>query len=107
MFAGDVLSKSLNLPVPGQICAMALVFIFLCVCPRQAQSVEIVSTPLLKHLPFFLVPIGPNLIGQLPILKIEGVSIIVAIIGSTLLTLWVTQVVFTQMLKFALPTDAP
>jgi holin-like protein len=93
--AGEALSRGLNLPVPGAVVGMALLFVFLCI--KGGVSVELEKTTgyLLRYMTILFVPAGVGVMLILPILHKEGLPIMLATLISTgiaiAVTAWLAQ----------------
>lgn len=104
---GEVLARGLTLPVPGPVIGMALLFAALQLRSRlRPEAAEIGSLPLgavagflLANLSLLFVPAGTGIIRQTAVLTAHGPGLIIALIGSTALTLVVTALVFVAVAR--------
>ncbi|WP_425458682.1 CidA/LrgA family protein [Clostridium celatum] len=55
-FAGEIISKLFNLPIPGNIVGMILLFLLLISNIVKLEKVENLSNFFLDHLAFFFIP---------------------------------------------------
>jgi holin-like protein len=85
--AGEVLVRLLGAPVPGPVAGMAILLAGLVVAGGPAEALRHAGTGLLRYLPLFFVPAGVGLIAHGPRLRAEWFPILLAIVGSTLLTM--------------------
>jgi putative effector of murein hydrolase LrgA (UPF0299 family) len=99
---GEVLARGLALPVPGPVLGMALLFAALQFRARlRPEAADVGTLPLgavaaflLANLSLLFVPAGTGILRQTAVLTAHGPSLIIALVGSTALTLIVTALVF-------------
>jgi holin-like protein len=104
---GEVLARGLSLPVPGPVIGMALLFGALQLRARmRPDAADIGSLPLgavaaflLANLSLLFVPAGTGIIRQTAVLTAHGPGLIIALVGSTALTLVVTALVFAAVAR--------
>jgi holin-like protein len=104
---GEVLARGLDLPVPGPVIGMALLFAALQWRARlRPESADIGALPigaaaafLLANLSLLFVPAGTGIIRQTAVLTAHGPGLIIALVGSTALTLIVTALVFVAVAR--------
>jgi holin-like protein len=105
--AGEALARQFGLPVPGPVIGLALLFIALQWRVRRwpdAKPVDLtalgtVSTFFLANLSLLFVPAGTGIVQHAGALITHGPGLIAALVGSTLLTLIVTALVFTLVAR--------
>ncbi len=106
-FAGEIVARGADLPVPGPVVGLLLLFIGLLARERlgrggPSQDLKAASQGLLGNLGLLFVPAGVGVVTQLDVLGQNWLPIAVSIIVSTLLGLavagWVMQ-------RFATPED--
>lgn len=110
--AGEALARALSLPVPGPVIGLALLVLGLVVAGRVSpRRAEVDDTPLgkvsaviLANLSLLFVPAGTGIVQHLGTLAQQGVGLMAALIGSTVLTLAVTALVF-RAVAGAAPAD--
>ena len=85
--AGEVLSRGLNLPLPGPVLGMALMLVAFIALPRLAEAVRATAQGLLAHLSLLFVPAGVGVVGHLDKLGADGLPVVAAIIASTVLSI--------------------
>lgn len=85
--AGEALVRLLGVPVPGPVAGMVILLVGLVVAGGPTAPVRHAGTGLLSHLPLFYVPAGVGLIAHGARLKADWLPILLAIVGSTLLTM--------------------
>ena len=89
-FLGEIISKTLHLPTPGNVVGMVLMVIFLLTGLIKLEQVETASSMLLDNLALFFVPAGVGLILYVDLLRSELVAILLTTIISTLVVLIIT-----------------
>ncbi|WP_298816131.1 CidA/LrgA family protein [Chloroflexus sp.] len=87
---GEVLSRGLNLPIPGPVVGMLLLFTVLRWRGGPPAQLSATAHGVLSHLPLLFVPAGVGVMVHLPVLAREGGPLLAAIIASTVVTLIVT-----------------
>lgn len=86
--AGEFVARVADLPVPGPVVGMLLLFCFLRVRRYDDQgSIVRAGTALLRHLQLFFVPAGVGVVLYLGLIGREALPIGVAMFGSWLLGL--------------------
>ena len=68
-FVSEFISKSLHLPIPGNILGMLLLLFLLCTKVVKVEMIDKVSTFLLDHLAFFFIPAGVGIITAYNVLR--------------------------------------
>jgi holin-like protein len=87
---GEVLSFSLQLPIPGPVLGMALLLCYLLLDARAAPRLHDTSINLLKHLSLLFVPAGVGIIQHGSRIRGEWLPITVALVASSALTIAAT-----------------
>lgn len=87
---GEVLSRGLNLPVPGPVIGMLLLFAVLRWRGGPPEPLSATANSILAHLPLLFVPAGVGVMVHLPLLAREGAPLLTAIVISTAITLLMT-----------------
>lgn len=90
---GEVLSYTLQLPVPGPVIGMALLVGWLRFKPGAYAQLREASLGLLRHLSLLFVPAGVGVMLHTGRLAAEWLPILVALVASTALTIAVTALV--------------
>lgn len=89
--AGEIISQSLALPVPGPVIGMLLLFIVLLAArSRLAAQVRETAQNLLQHLSLLFVPAGVGVMLHVRRVTDEWAAILLALVISTVLTVVVT-----------------
>ncbi|MEX0604116.1 MAG: CidA/LrgA family protein [Marinobacter sp.] len=87
---GEVSVRLLELPVPGPVMGMVMLFLTLMIRGRLVKSVEPASSALLSHLSLLFVPAGVGLMVHFSRLGNEWLPIGVTLLLSTIITMAVT-----------------
>lgn len=90
---GEAFVVLTGLPVPGPVIGMVLLFVGLVVHGSLPDNLATVSDTLLTHLSLLFVPAGVGVILHAGLLGDELVSISIALVASTLLTIAITAAV--------------
>lgn len=90
---GEVLSRGLDLPLPGSIIGMILLTLSLEFKMIKVSEVENVSDFLIRNMAFFFVPPGVGLMVNLDLIADNWVPIVIATFVSTVLVFIVTGLV--------------
>ncbi len=91
---GEVLARGLHLGIPGPVIGMILLAVACLLSPRLRLATEAAARVLLSNLSLLFLPAAVGVVQFLPLLKTEGLAIGAAIVGSTILALAVTALVF-------------
>lgn len=95
---GEVLSRSLALPVPGPVLGLLVLFALLQVRaarpPSEASDLDRAADGLLANLALLFVPAGVGVVQHLGLLREHGPALLAALVGSTVLALLVTVATF-------------
>lgn len=92
--AGELLQRLLALPLPGPVLGLILLLALLVWRKEVWPALGVTARGLLQHLTLLYVPAGVGLIVHLERLEAEWLPLLAALLGSTLLTLLVTVLVF-------------
>lgn len=87
--AGEALMRMAGAPVPGPVAGMVLLLAGLVIAGGPGGALRRAGAGLLNHLPLFYVPAGVGLIAHGPRLQSDWFPILLAIVGSTLITMLV------------------
>jgi holin-like protein len=91
--AGEVLARSLNLPIPGPVIGMLMLFVALVLRGGPGKDLQTTSQNLLQHLSLLFVPAGTGIMVHLHRVSDEWLPLLASLLVSTLATLIVTAVV--------------
>jgi holin-like protein len=105
--AGELITTGFDLPIPGPVIGMGLLFVALLVRGRESDAgnqpglpagLERAAQGLLDHLSLLFVPAGCGVITYSALIRQEWLPITVSLIGSTLLTIAVTALTMQALL---------
>jgi len=88
--AGEVLARSLNLPIPGPVIGMLMLFVALVLRGGPGKDLQTTSQNLLQHLSLLFVPAGTGIMVHLHRVSDEWLPLLASLLVSTLATLVVT-----------------
>ncbi len=97
--AGETLSRSLGLPIPGPVLGMVAMVAALRLIPRFAQLMRLVAQGILGHMSLLFVPAGVGVVGHMSSLGVQGPAIFLALIVSTALSIAVGALVFVAVAR--------
>ena len=95
---GEILIRTLSLPVPGPVLGMLLLFITLLWRDTLATRIERTTQFILQNLTLLYVPAAVGVVVHLDLVRSEGGPIIITLIGSSLITITVTAVTMNYLL---------
>lgn len=101
--AGEVLARGLQWPVPGPVLGMLLLLLVLIWRGGPGEDLRNASQGLLGNLSLLFVPAGVGIMVHGHRIADEWLALVVALVGSTVLTLAVTALVMRACHK---PTQA-
>ena len=90
-FAGEIISKLFNLPIPGNIVGMILLFLLLISNIVKLEKVENLSNFFLDHLAFFFIPATVGLMVSFEALKGSLLKILLLCVLTTVIVIVVTS----------------
>jgi putative effector of murein hydrolase LrgA (UPF0299 family) len=94
---GEGVVFATNLPIPGPVIGMLLLFVSLLRWPRLFSVLEAAAAELLKHLSLLFVPAGVGIVVAAGSGRGQWLAIAAAVVASTLLTLAVTALVLQAL----------
>jgi len=97
--AGEFIVSAADLPIPGPVIGMILLFLFLIFKGEIPEQLESVTGGLLNNLSLMFVPAGVGVMVHLKLLEADGAALLIAIVVSTALTIMVTARVMTKLSK--------
>ena len=98
-FAGEVITRASNLPLPGPVLGLVLLLGVLMLRGGPDEAMKTTSSNLLRHLLLLFVPAGAGVVTQLDVLGRNLLPAMVAIIVSTALGLGVTAWVMQRLMR--------
>lgn len=102
---GEATAFVLKLPLPGPVIGMLLLFAALTVSRRLMDIIEATGSELLRHLSLLFVPAGVGIMAAAGSIAGRWPAIILALVGSTLLTLAMTALVMRGVIAHTRATD--
>ena len=96
---GNLVSEGLSLPVPGSVIGMVLLFLGLVFLKRVPEDIGKVSDGLIAQIGLLFVPAGAGISLYLGMIAENSLVIILAALGSTVLTLIFTVLLFKLLSK--------
>ena len=96
---GEVLARSLNLPVPGPVIGMVFLLIFLQLREGPGKELRSTSQTILQNLSLLFVPAGTGIMVHLQRVADEWLALLLSLLVSTAATLVVTALVMQACLK--------
>lgn len=101
---GEVLARSLALPIPGPVLGMLFLFVALLIRGGPGESLQGTSQTLLQHLSLLFVPAGTGIMVHLHRVADEWLPLLLSLLISTLATLVVTAGVM-KLCQPAIPNE--
>ena len=92
-FAGEMMRAITGLPVPGPVIGMVLLLIALLAKLPVPAGIHATSRKLLAYLGLLFVPAGAGVVTRLPMIGAHWLPIVIAVVGSTIITMVITAVV--------------
>ena len=102
---GEVLARSLGLPIPGPVIGMLLLVALLLVRGSTPPRLTQTATALLGHLSLLFVPAGVGVVVHLGTLQRTLLPLLLTILGSTLVTAVATACALTLLRRWRTPTS--
>ncbi|QZY55617.1 CidA/LrgA family protein [Crassaminicella profunda] len=96
---GEYLHQISNIPIPGSILGMFILFGLLSLKVIKLDWVEECGEFFLKHLAFFFIPSGVALIASLDLLKANWLPLSIIILLSTIIVMGVTGLIVQKFVK--------
>lgn len=99
--AGEAISRSLDLPLPGPVVGLLLLLGAMRLRPGLAGWLRAAAQGVLAHLSLFFVPAGVGVIAHLSLLQEHGLALLLAISVSTVLALVAGALAFTLVARLS------
>jgi holin-like protein len=96
-FVGEILSRGLVLPIPGNVLGMGLLLLTLWMKIVRVEWVEEAAELLLSHLALFFVPAGVGVMVYFDLIGRQWLPIVVATVVSTFVVMAVTGLVASRL----------
>ena len=105
--AGEFIVASLDIPVPGPVVGMLLLFGFLLFRGEVPARLAQVADTLLRNLSLLFVPAGVGVMLHFELLGSDAVPLAVALVLSTLATIAVTALIMVALGRSATAGERP
>lgn len=102
---GEVLSRTLDLPLPGPVVGLCLLVATSMLRPALADRLRPTAQGMLAHLSLFFVPAGVGVIAHMGVIREHGIGLAVAIMGSTVLAIAAGALAFEAVAKWTGSVD--
>ena len=102
---GEVVSELFDLPVPGPVIGLVLLFVGLLIKRNPPKVLTDAADNLLIHFSLLFVPAGVGVVTQIDRLKGDWLPIAAALIISTLLAMVLTALLMSKLLPKAKPGE--
>lgn len=102
---GEFGARLLDIPVPGPVVGMLLLFLTLIVRRSVAPSLDTASGALLGHLSLLFVPAGVGMMIHFERIAGEWLPITVALLGSTVITMLASALIMAGTSRLFAPGD--
>jgi|TARA_B100000749_G_C18308753_1_gene415800 holin-like protein len=103
---GEVVSELFDLPVPGPVIGLVLLFVGLLIKRNPPKVLTDAADNLLIHFSLLFVPAGVGVVTQIDRLKGDWLPIAAALIISTLLAMVLTALLMSKLLPKAKPGES-
>ena len=87
---GEALAFALSSPMPGSVLGMLLLVLWLLIRKAPDHALMQFSTGALRHLSLVFIPVTVGIMTQFDLLAREWPAILIAVVGSTLVSIVVT-----------------
>ncbi len=102
---GNLLSMLFHLPIPGSICGMILLLLFLLTGVVKEDDIRETADFMIANMSFFFIPACVGIMGSYTMLKGQYIQTIVLIVSSTLLVMATTALVVQLLGKYTKTKD--
>lgn len=99
-FLGELIQKTLGLPIPGNVLGMLILFFSLCTGVIKLNMIDKISDFLLENMAFFFLPAGASLITCFALLEGKLTAILAVSLISTVVILAVTGLTVELVQRF-------
>ena len=103
--AGEFVTRTLGLPVPGPVLGLAGLLMALALIPRLEAVVQPTATVILAHLSLLFVPAGVGVVGHLTTLGEQALAVGAALVGSTILAIAAGALAFRAVARMTSAGD--
>lgn len=95
---GVFLVDVFNLPLPGNVLGMVILFLLLCFKVIKVEQIKTTANFFLDHLAFFFIPAGVGLISSFDVIKDIWIQLLIVCLITTIVTM-VTTGKIVQMIS--------
>ena len=95
---GVFLVDVFNLPLPGNVLGMVILFLLLCFKVIKVEQIKTTANFFLDHLAFFFIPAGVGLISSFDVIKFIWIQLLIVCLITTIVTM-VTTGKIVQMIS--------
>ncbi|OEY71703.1 CidA/LrgA family protein [Salegentibacter salarius] len=99
LLLGELITYFFEIPIAGNILGMFLIFLALRLKLIKLQDVKPASDKLIKYLVLFFIPYGVGLMVYFEIIAAYWMPISVAVIASTVITLYISAIIIEKLEK--------
>jgi holin-like protein len=99
--AGEAFTKAFHTPLPGPVIGMVLLFAYCALRGGVPETLATVGDALLKNLSLLFVPAGVGVMVHGALFARDATAIVVALIGSTLITIGITGLIMQRLNRSA------
>lgn len=96
---GELLESLFNLPIPGNILGMIILFVLLCTNIVKVDNIINITDFLLDHLAFFFIPAGVGLMTSIGIIQATWIQLLVVCLSTTTITIASTGIIVQTISK--------
>ena len=96
---GELLESLFNLPIPGNILGMVILFILLCTNIVKVDNISSITDFLLDHLAFFFIPAGVGLMTSIGIIEATWLQLLVVCLSTTIIIIASTGIIVQAISK--------
>jgi holin-like protein len=96
---GELIVRLLELPVPGPVVGLVLLFLVLLWRGAVPPALKETSLGLLQHLSLLFIPAGVGVMEYFDLIRAEWLALVTTLIGSTLLTIVLTAALMQLLLR--------
>jgi len=97
--AGEAAVRALDLPVPGPVVGMVILFALLAAKAPLPAMMRDTADGLLRHLSLLFVPAGVGLVNNLDRLGTDGFKLLLVVVLSTAIALTATALIFAAVAR--------
>ena len=90
---GEIIGRTLALPIPGPVIGMALLFAALAARGGPSSELRDAAQGLLKHLSLLFIPAGTGVMLHFQRMSDEWLPLVISLLASTVITIAVTALV--------------